>query len=366
MAPVPGSFVFSHSVTSCAFALGGLSGSGNIALQNDAAAPVGIALSVGGNGGSTLYSGALSGLGSLTKTGGGTLVLSGSNSYTGGTTVNDGVLSVTTTAGLPGYSSTSTVTVNNGGMLALSVGGTGGWSANAVNSLVGSNGNGFAAGSALGMDTTLATSGSFPYGYAISGSMGLTKLGPNALTLTASNTYTGPTTISGGTLQLGDGNGHDGSLTSTSITDNAALVYNLSGSQTYSGVISGFGSLTKLGTNALVLTGSNTYTGGTTITGGTLQLGDGNGNDGSLAAIGGITDNAALVYNLNGSQNYAGSISGSGSLTKTGTGTLTLSGSNAYGGHTTVSGGTLCSGRTRGIVRLQQYGHAARSIAGQR
>ena len=86
IAPTSGSLVFSQSVTNCAFALGGLSGSGNISLQNDAASP--IALTVGGNNGSTLYSGALSGSGSLTKIGAGTLVLSGSNSYTGGTTVN--------------------------------------------------------------------------------------------------------------------------------------------------------------------------------------------------------------------------------------------------------------------------------------
>ena len=102
-------------------------------------------------------------------------------------------------------------------------------------------------------------------------------------------------------------------MASSSISDNAALVYNLSGSQTYSGVISGTGSLTKLGTNVLVLTGGNSYSGPTTIGGGTLQLGDGaNGHDGSLYAYDAITNNAALVYNLYGQQTYYGVISGSG------------------------------------------------------
>ena len=85
--------------------------------------------------------------------------------------------------------------------------------------------------------------------------MGLTKLGANALVLTATNTYTGATAVSGGTLQFGTGTaGQDGALTSTAgISNNAALVYNLAGSQSYAGVISGFGSLTKSGSGALIL-----------------------------------------------------------------------------------------------------------------
>ena len=162
------------------------------------------------------------------------------------------------------------------------------------------------------------------------------------MVLTGSNTYTGPTTISAGTLQLGDGNGHDGSLAAAGgITDNAALVYNLSGSRTYSGVIGGTGSLTKLGTNVLVFTGSNGYNGPTTITSGTLQIGTGaSGYDGSLASSVTITNTAALVYDLSGSQTFSGNLSGAGSLTKTGNGTLILSGVN-NAGKTIVSAGTL-------------------------
>ena len=87
------------------------------------------------------------------------------------------------------------------------------------------------------------------------------------------NTYSGATTISAGTVQLGNGaGGNDGSIAGN-IINNAALVYDLFGSQTYGGAISGTGSLTQAGTAALVLTGSNTYSGGTTISAGVLLAG---------------------------------------------------------------------------------------------
>ena len=68
------------------------------------------------------------------------------------------------------------------------------------------------------------------------------------MVVTNTNTYTGPTTISSGTLQVGNGtSGQDGSIYYTSRISNAgALVYDLAGPQTYGGVISGGGSLTKL------------------------------------------------------------------------------------------------------------------------
>jgi autotransporter-associated beta strand protein len=87
-----GSVVFDAAVESNAFAIGALSGSGNLALSNNAATPAAVALAVGANNASTTYSGALTGAGSLAKSGTGTLTLSGANSHTGGTTVNAGTL----------------------------------------------------------------------------------------------------------------------------------------------------------------------------------------------------------------------------------------------------------------------------------
>jgi autotransporter-associated beta strand protein len=105
--------IFDSSVSANAFTFGGLaastSGTGsNLALRNNASTP--IALTVGGNNQSTTYRGALSGGGSLIKTGSGTLNLAGTNTYTGNTTVSAGTL-------LVDGSTTSPTTVNSGATL---------------------------------------------------------------------------------------------------------------------------------------------------------------------------------------------------------------------------------------------------------
>ena len=73
--------------------LGGLSGGNLLQLADTANNAIGLV--VGGNGAATTFSGQITGPGSLTKTGAGNLVLSGSDSYAGGTTVNAGTLYVT-------------------------------------------------------------------------------------------------------------------------------------------------------------------------------------------------------------------------------------------------------------------------------
>ena len=129
----------------------------------------------------------------------------------------------------------------------------------------------------------------------------LDKVGAGTLTLTGDNTYTGTTTISAGTLSLGNG-GTTGSVAGN-IVDNGALVFNRSNALTYAGLISGTGTVTKIGAGTLTLTGDNTYTGATTISAGTLSLGNG-GTTGSVA--GNIVDNAALVFNRSNALTYAG------------------------------------------------------------
>ena len=83
----------------------------------------------------------------------------------------------------------------------------------------------------------------------ITGGYGLTFTGAGGtINLLTANDYTGTTTVSAGTLQLGDGtSGHDGSIAGASIVNNAALVYNLYGNQTYSGAISGSGYADQVG-----------------------------------------------------------------------------------------------------------------------
>ena len=98
--------------TLTAATFGGLQGSGNVTLNN--ATPAAVALSVGGNNASTTFSGSLNGLGGLTKAGSGDLILSGSDSYTGGTIVNAGILYVTNSNALPDGTG---LTVGAGGTL---------------------------------------------------------------------------------------------------------------------------------------------------------------------------------------------------------------------------------------------------------
>ncbi len=113
----------------------------------------------------------------------------------------------------------------------------------------------------------------------------LTLNGSGTEILTGSNTYTGTTTITAGTLQLGDGASKNGSIAGN-ITDNVQLTFANPKAQTYSGTLSGSGSLTKTGTGALTLTGSNIYTGGTTVELGVLVVS--NGSNGSATGSGNV------------------------------------------------------------------------------
>jgi autotransporter-associated beta strand protein len=192
-------------------------------------------------------------------------------------------------------------------------------------------------------------------------SQSLTKVGGGTLILTAANTYTGGTTISGGTLQLGDG-GANGSIIGD-VLDNGALAFNRSNSYQFDGVISGNGSVQQLGTGTTTLTAIETYSGLTTISAGTLAL----TGAGSIANSSGVVANSVFdisgvaaagtsIKSLSGSGsvalgtkaltltnasgNFAGSIGGSGGLTLT-AGTQILSGVNGYTGATTITAGTL-------------------------
>ena len=252
------------------------------------------------------YAGAMSGNASLTKTGAGTLTLTGANSYTGGTRFNGGTIAAASDARL----GTGSLTFNGGALQTLA----------AFNSAK--------AVSLLGAGTIDTNGFNANFTGAITGAGSLVKTGAGTLMLTGNNTFSGGTTVSAGTLQ-----GNTTSLRNT-IVNNAAVIFNQTAAGTYAGVMSGTGSLTKIGAGTLTVSGANTYSGGTTVSAGTLS-----GTATSLQ--GNIVNNAAVVFNQTAAGTYAGAMSGTGLLTKSGAGTLALTGANSYAGGTTVTAGAL-------------------------
>ncbi|HXJ73435.1 MAG TPA: autotransporter-associated beta strand repeat-containing protein, partial [Candidatus Dormibacteraeota bacterium] len=283
------------------------------------------------------------------------------NAHTGGTTLSGGLLSVGTLASggsasdIGASSSSAGNLVLNGGTLQYTGGGassdrlftlgTGGGTIDASGSgALDLNNPGAAGLSGPGARvlTLTGTSGADNTVAAALGNNGgatsLTKSGDGKWILTANNTYSGATTIAGGTLQVGTG-GPSGSLGGGNITDNGALIFNRSGTVT-NGVISGSGSLTLDGTGTVVLPGNNTYSGGTTINAGTLQIGTG-GATGQLNGNSAIVNNGTLIFNSTGpfALGAGSTISGTGSLVKRGSGLLKLISANTYTGGTIIDPG---------------------------
>ncbi|MBV9875395.1 MAG: autotransporter domain-containing protein [Verrucomicrobia bacterium] len=330
-------------LTSSGTTVGSIEGAGTYQLGSKA-------LTVGQNNLSTEVSGTITdggsngGVGaSLIKVGSGTLTLSGTNTYTGGTTISAGTLQL-----------------GDGGITGSIVG-------NVIDNAT------------LAFDRSNAVT----FAGVISGTGNLTQIGSGTTILTGNNTYNSGTTISQGTLQLGNG-GTTGSIVGN-VVDNGVFAIDHSNSFTFTGVISGSGAFQQLGTGETVLTGSNTYSGTTTVNAGTLAAGsptafspnsqfsvsagatlDLNGFNSTIGSLtgGGLVINGSVSTPVtltlggdNSNTTFSGVIGGTGlgtlALTKIGGGTLILTGANVYTGGTTIDAGTLQigNGGTTGSIR---------------
>ncbi|GGA15258.1 autotransporter outer membrane beta-barrel domain-containing protein [Dyella caseinilytica] len=270
--------------------------------------------------------------GTLNKAGNGTLTLTGNNTYSGGTTVNGGLILFQTGANL----GTGNITLDGGGLQ---------WaSGNALDissrlNALGSNG---AVLDTNGNNITLAS--------VMTGDGGqLIKQGAGTLTLTGNNTYSGVTQINAGDVVIGNG-GTSGGI-SGDIINNTQLTINRSDTATLPGTISGAGTLVQAGAGTTILTGDNTYTGNTLVNAGGLQLGNG-GTSGSIASNVSLAADTTLAVDRSDSSLLPGIVSGAGSFEQIGTGTTVLAGDNTYTGGTTISSGSLRlgNGGTSGSV----------------
>ena len=285
----------------------------------------------------------ISGGAAITKSGSGKVTINNANTHTGGTTLTAGTIAFGNTAAL----GTGSVTVN-GGTLDVNgisptigaLGGSGGVVTNSVASPATLN---------VTSTTTSTFAGAFQNG---AGTLALNKQGNGTLILTGTSTHTGGTTVSTGTLQIGDG-AANGSVVG-SITTNATLAFNPSSAQSFGATINGSGNVTKLGTNTLTLTGAATHTGLTTASNGTLVVGNGASISGSssVSAAGGIltVDAGGSIANVPSVNTKTG-----GTLNVNGTVTVANGGSFGIGAGATSTTGTVVV-NTGGVLNIGNGG----------
>ena len=266
----------------------------------------------------------ISGTGSLTQAGSSTLTLIGANTYSGTTTVSAGTLQIGN-AGTVGSISPSGTIVDNATLIF-----------NRTNAVT------------QGVDFSSAP---------ISGTGALTQAGAGTLTLNAANTFSGITAVNAGTLNLanslalqnstfsggagtfvfnssvsshaftfgGLGGSTNLALRDSGLTPVALSVGNNGGSATYSGILSGSGSLTKIGTGNQTLSGVNTFSGGVVILSGTLTgAGSNFGASSNSITLGGTSGSLNATLASNGSTANTIIVAGG----NTGTASIVASGNN--------------------------------------
>ncbi len=290
-------------------------------------------------------SGTVSGEGELTKNGSGTLVLTGDNTYSGGTSLTEGEIDVGSNSAL------------GSGQLSMADNTTLGFAADGLQ---------LANNVALSGDSAVVNTGSYSETLSgvISGDGELHKTGSGTLTLSGDSTYSGGTLVSAGrvntatsdalgtgTLSLADG------TTLGFVADNLTLANNIAftGDQdptidtgaytaTLAGDISGAADLTKTGSGTLITTGyNNTYSGATTVAEGTLQA----GSAGTFSSASAYTVDSGATLDLNSYSQTVSALNNSGlvSLSSSGSAGTTLTVNGDYtGDNGTLSLNTVLGG----------------------
>jgi T5SS/PEP-CTERM-associated repeat protein/autotransporter-associated beta strand protein len=381
-----------------------------------------VSSSVGYGAQSGLISANLAGAVNLTKTTAGTVVLSGSNSYSAYNYVQAGTLEFAGPAAMPGLGTNAAlVTVSSAATLAVAVGGAG-WQTADVTSLLAQPSVSYTdSTAALGFDTAnVGADGAFTVADNLVGARALRKLGVGTLVLTGTNTYTGYNYVQAGILKFAGPAAMPGLSTNTALVtvspaatlavavggagwqsadvtsllaqpsisyaDSTAVLgfdtanVGASGAFTVADNLTGAYALRKLGVGTLVFTGTNTYAGRSYVQAGTLKFASPAAMPGigwyaaqasvsagaTLAvAVGGAGWQAADVTSLlvqpsisyadstaalgfdttnvggTGSFTVVDSIAGNYGVTKLGAGKLVFTGANNYTGRTVVQAGTL-------------------------
>ena len=334
---------------------------------------------------------ALAGTNGLIKAGSGTLMLNGTNTYSGGINVTNGTLTLASTAAQP---ASGTIAISTGATVNLSASGSPTWPVTTV------TGSGTLVANTIGggtVDLSSCDLGRFTGVLDVTGSGGSCKLTVNppfvspaaGATLKVENgttAYLGWQGLSLGCNVELDGPGNNEGYGALRVELNAhqngpvllktnSSIGGASGAGYIGGVIgdngSGYG-FTKLQNGTIVLQAANTFTGDTVVSAGALQLANALALQYSSAnlsgaangllftpglgtfTLGGLKGNQNLSLqdtssgpvtvragNNNASTTYGGLLSGGGGLAKIGTGTLTLSGAHTYSGPTTAGNGTL-------------------------
>ncbi len=349
------------------YTLGGLTGSGNIALTGLDTNPLGLNVN-GASGSVSTYSGVLSGAGSL-NVAGVVLVLSNSASnYTGGTTLsNSGGLILGSTA-LSVLGPSGTIAVPAGATFGVTAGTAAGeFSVPQIATVLSTSGV-FAPGAILGLN--VVDPSPFAYTNALTGNLGLLKLGGGTLVLNQANTYSGPTTISAGEIVYSTtaslsptsvitdnvSNGMGFGLASTYTITNSQLIgtgnvsltstggspvylkfVNSTTSSPFSGALTGGGGV-------IISSGTELFTGASTFTGTASSIASGAGlqlGGGASLSGGTITNNGTLaIATNNASVKISDLIAGGGSLAVS-AGSVSMTADNTFTGNVLITGGTL-------------------------